>query len=81
MQLKKMEYCLSICLIYCVDKIEKKLGLIYCADKNHQIWRFWDQSFDMTFTGPSPPSVTWQNRFWVFTAFGSCQGVQKPERE
>jgi len=23
-----------------------------CADKNHQIWRFWDQSFDMTFTGP-----------------------------
>jgi len=33
-------------------KIEKKFDLIRCADKNHQIWRFLDQSSDMTFTGP-----------------------------
>jgi len=25
----------------------------FCVDKNHQIWRFLDQSSDMTFTGPS----------------------------
>jgi len=26
-------------------------------------------------------SVTWQNRFWVFTGFGSCQGFWKPGKE
>jgi len=44
MQRKKKEYYLSICLIFCAAKILK-----ICADKNHQIWRFWDQSFGMTF--------------------------------
>jgi len=26
-------------------------------------------------------SVTWQNRFQVFTGFGSCQGFWKPGKE
>ena len=26
-------------------------------------------------------SVTWQNRFWVFTGFGSFWGVQKPGKK
>jgi len=37
-------------------------------------------SFVTTFISFSP-SVTWQNRFQVFTGFGSFQGVQKPGKE
>ena len=30
---------------------------------------------------PGITSVTWQNRFRVFTGFGSCQGFRKPGKE
>lgn len=62
---KKMEYCLLIGLIYVQTKIKKKFNLIHCADKikkicadkNHQIWKFSDQPFDRTFTGPGHMQV------------------------
>jgi len=43
----------------------------FCVDKNHQIWRFLDQSSDMTFTGPATGYERDDPMSPVMTAFSS----------